>query len=113
MLSASKILEVLFGFDRGVSVAFYERVRPFGCWGPVRALAGESGYEGPGAGVLATGIAGALGLIYGLLFGTGAWLLERPGLGAYVGLALAGGAMVWWSVRRIGAQSLSPPGPTT
>lgn len=82
-------------------VEFYARVRPFGWWGPVRALAPEASGGRRGTWTLAVGIVGALALIYGLLFGTGAWLLERPGLAVFAAVAGLGGVLVAWSVRAI------------
>lgn len=82
-------------------VEFYARVRPFGWWGPVRALAPEASAGRRGTWTLAVGIVGALALIYGLLFGTGAWLLERPGLAVFAAVAGLGGVLVAWSVRAI------------
>jgi solute:Na+ symporter, SSS family len=87
-------------------VDFYRRLRPAGAWGPVRELAGaEAAGPGPAGSGWVTplvGIVAGLGLIFGLVFGLGHWLLGRPaaaaGCAAVATLGLAG---VVWSLRRL------------
>ncbi len=55
-------------------VPFYEKVRPVGWWGPVRAVATRAGDGGVPQRPVA-GIVSGLALIYGTLFGLGHWLL--------------------------------------
>lgn len=84
-----------------VLVDFYERLRPAGAWGPVRALVREpaapSGMRAALVGVLA-----GLALIHGLLFGLGHLFLGRPAAAALLALVALVGAMgVRWSLRRL------------
>ena len=73
-------------------VAFYQKVRPAGAWGPVRALAGVSSKKGEGLQVLG-GVAGGLALIWGLTLGIGGWMLGYAWSWTALGCA-AGGAVV-------------------
>jgi len=87
--------------DPRTLVGFYQRLRPAGAWGPVRALV-----EGPavptGMGPALFGVVAGLALIHGLLFGLGHLFLGRPTSAALLGLvAIAGGAGVRWSLRRL------------
>ncbi|MDH3402852.1 MAG: hypothetical protein OES32_04040 [Acidobacteriota bacterium] len=88
--------------DPAALVGFYERLRPPGAWGPVRALAAPSSRPGYALGASLCGVASALALVHGLLFGLGHLLLGRPGRAALLGaLALAGLAGVRGSLRRL------------
>jgi hypothetical protein len=60
-------------------VGFYERVRPLGCWGPVRALTQAAPARGE-LGIAMMGSLGALGVTFGTMFAIGALLLGRTGL---------------------------------
>jgi Na+/proline symporter len=81
-------------------VPFYERVRPIGWWGPVRALAAPAQVE-QRLGRAGAGIAGGLALTFGLLFALGAWLFGNAAAAAgWSALTLAGGGLVAWSLRR-------------
>ncbi len=73
-------------------VAFYQKVRPAGAWGPVRALAGVSSKPGEGWQVIG-GVLGGLALIWGLTLGIGAWLLDYSWSWTAFGCA-AGGAVI-------------------
>lgn len=82
-------------------VAFYAKVRPIGFWGPVRALCPE--VERPReARPIFLGALGGLGLVYGILFATGLWLLRRQEEAVvWAGVAVAGGAVTTWALRRL------------
>ncbi len=84
-------------------VPFYEKVRPMGWWGPVRALASGDRAGGRPLPVF-TGVASGMALVYGLLFGVGHLLLGSPTSGA-IGVAVAAAAAlgVRWSLRRLPA----------
>ncbi|MGE4620209.1 MAG: sodium:solute symporter family protein [Planctomycetota bacterium] len=73
-------------------VTFYQKVRPAGAWGPVRALAGVSSKPGEGWQVIG-GVLGGLALIWGLTLGIGAWLLGYSWSWTAFGCA-AGGAVI-------------------
>ena len=64
--------------DPAELVPFYRRVRPFGAWGPVRALTGLTAPRGELAQAL-LGSLGSLAAILGLTLGMGFWLLDRDG----------------------------------
>ena len=57
-------------------VAFYEKVRPIGAWGPVRALASTGPPRGEGTTTI-IGVVSGLALTYSLLFGIGFMILDR------------------------------------
>ena len=87
-------------------VAFYEKVRPVGWWGPVKALAAP-GSAPPALGWRTLlGIAGGLALVYGALFGAGHWLLGAPGKALLGALAASLGAVAV----AIGLRSGATPG---
>ncbi len=87
-------------------VEFHRRVRPPGIWGPVRraAMAMEPAGVATGPPLPAgTGraILGTLALIWGLLIGTGQWLLHSPGDALpWLAAALVGAALVLPLLRR-------------
>jgi Na+/proline symporter len=88
--------------DPAVLVGFYERMRPPGAWGPVRALATTSSRPDYALGASLIGVASGLALVYGLLFGLGHLLLGRPGMAvAFAVAALAGVVGVRHSLRRL------------
>jgi hypothetical protein len=81
-------------------VDFYRRLRPAGAWGPVRELAGAV-TPGPGWRPPVVGVAGGLALIFGLVFGIGHGLFDRPSSSAIcLGAAGLGLVAVRWSLRR-------------
>lgn len=82
-------------------VGFYRKVRPIGFWGPVRALCPD--VERPReARPIFLGALGGLGLVYGILFATGLWLLRRQGEAvAWIGVAAVGGAVATWALGRL------------
>jgi Na+/proline symporter len=82
-------------------VAFYERLRPAGAWGPVRRLAAAPEGGEFGLGVALVGIAAGLALIFGTVFALGHLFVGRELWAVTLGLvAVAGGAGVGWSLRR-------------
>ena len=95
--------------DPAKLVEFYRRVRPIGWWGPVQSLAGVEPRRG-----LAPIFAGALGGLaatYGLMFGTGLWLLGRGADAALAAvIAVAGAACVAWSLRDAGSMDVPEGG---
>ncbi|MDG1454898.1 MAG: hypothetical protein P8R38_01705, partial [Planctomycetota bacterium] len=62
--------------DPAKLVPFYQRVRPAGFWGPVRALSPETPVRHEGFMIVA-GIIGGLALVWGLTLGLGAILLGK------------------------------------
>ncbi len=94
--------------DPSTLVPFYQKVRPIGWWQPVRELAGPVDTGSQPAPVL-IGVLSGLGLVYGLLFGTGHLLLGGPAPGI-VGFAVAllGAYGVRWSLQRLPAISADP-----
>ena len=100
---ATSLLSMLFTRtpDPASLVPFYEKVRPVGAWGPVRALAGVKAPEGEGTAAL-IGIFGGLGLIYGSMFTLGNFFLDHN-LQAGVSLAFAvcGGLAVKSAIARL------------
>ncbi|MCA8960635.1 MAG: Na+:solute symporter [Planctomycetes bacterium] len=81
-------------------VDFYRRVRPFGAWGPVRALAPDVERD-PHARAALVGIVGGLALVFGALFGSGCLLLERPGALPAAIVTVVGAIVTSWSLSRI------------
>jgi len=82
-------------------VAFYQRLRPAGAWGPVRALIVDPAPP-TDLGPALLGVIAGLALIHGLLFGLGHWFLGRPAMAVLLGaVALAGAFGVRWSLRRL------------
>jgi Na+/proline symporter len=87
--------------DPATLVAFYQRLRPAGAWGPVRALIAEPA-PATDLGSALLGVVAGLALIHGLLFGLGHWFLGRPAMAALLGaVALVGAFGVRWSLRRL------------
>ncbi len=88
--------------DPATLVGFYERLRPPGAWGPVRALATESSRPDYALAASLCGVASGLALVFGLLFGLGHWLLGRPGMATLLAVVAAAGAVgVRASLRRL------------
>ena len=91
--------------DPASLTGFYRKVRPIGFWGPVRACCPE--VQRPReAGPIFTGAIGGLGLVYGVLFSTGLWILQRRSeamLWAVVGIV--GGVAATWALRRLRAST--------
>ena len=84
--------------DPAQLVTFYRRVRPIGWWGPVQSLAGVEPRRGL-TGIF-VGVLGGLAATYGLMFGTGLWLLGRGDDAAIAAVIAAMGAgCVAWSLR--------------
>jgi len=84
-------------------VPFYEKVRPIGAWGPVRAIASVRAPEGEGAAAL-TGIFGGLALIYGSMFALGNFFLDHAGqAGVSLAFAVCGGFAVKSALARLEA----------
>lgn len=74
-------------------VAFYQKVRPAGAWGPVRDLAGVSSKKGEGWQVLG-GVLGGLTMTWGLTLGLGGWILGYAWSWTALGCAAGGAVMV-------------------
>jgi len=81
-------------------VPFYEKVRPTGAWGPVRALTDVRGTAGEGRLVMG-GIAGGLAMVWGLTLGIGALILGKEWTIWSLTLAVAGMLMVWRCLPRL------------
>jgi len=89
--------------DPKTLVSFYEKVRPIGAWGPVRALSKVKAPEGEGA-AAAIGILGGLALIYGSMFALGNYFLDHAGqAGVSLAFAICGGFAVRSALRRLEA----------
>ncbi|HLK50556.1 MAG TPA: sodium:solute symporter family protein [Bryobacteraceae bacterium] len=88
-------------------VKFYTRARPSAVgWAPIARLVPEIRGSGDGWYSALDWISGCA-LIYGALFGTGKILLGDWAAGlSLFGLALAGGAVVWWDLSRRGWSSV-------
>ena len=100
---ATSLLSMLFTRtpDPASLVPFYEKVRPVGAWGPVRALAGVKAPEGEGTAAL-IGIFGGLGLIYGSMFTLGNFFLDHHlQAGASLAFAVGGGFAVKSAIARL------------
>ena len=81
-------------------VPFFEKVRPLGAWGPVRALCPEVVVDHRWSPVVA-GVVGGLCTIYGLIFGLGNTLLgNAPAAGAAAAVTIFGGLSVAWALRQ-------------
>ncbi|HRV80852.1 MAG TPA: Na+:solute symporter [Planctomycetota bacterium] len=87
--------------DPSKLVRFYERVRPMGFWGPVRALRPElTPLERPWP--VLVGSVGGSAAILGLLFTMGGWFLDRPELMGYSALVtVLGTAGLVWGMRQM------------
>jgi Na+/proline symporter len=82
-------------------VSFYEKVRPVGAWGPVRALSKVKAPEGEGTAAL-IGIFGGLGLIYGSMFTLGNFFLDHHmQAGVSLAFAVCGGFAVKSAIARL------------
>ena len=82
-------------------VPFYEKVRPVGAWGPVRALSKVKAPEGEGTAAL-IGIFGGLGLIYGSMFTLGNFFLDHHmQAGVSLAFAVCGGFAVKSAIARL------------
>ena len=82
-------------------VPFYEKVRPMGWWGPVRAVA-VGGDERERVLPVLSGVVSGMALVYGLLFGVGNLLLGRPASGALsIAVAIVAALGVRWSLRHL------------
>jgi solute:Na+ symporter, SSS family len=88
-------------------LAFYRRTRPGGAfWGPIAAKAADVPESRDGLYNLMDWIAGCA-MIYGALFGIGKLLLKETGSGlAFLALAVAGGAVIYWDLSRRGWQTV-------
>jgi hypothetical protein len=86
-------------------VPFYRKVRPLGCWGPVRALCTDVRPRiSLGAALL--GAAGSLAMTFGLMMGIGFVLLDRTGAASMAGLAcLLGTVLTIWTFHRLREES--------
>lgn len=85
--------------DPTTLVAFYERVRPVGHWGPVRRLATIEAVTAHSWLPPLLGIPGGLCLVFGLLFGVGNLILSTGGAAIPFGIAALGAVIVGWSLR--------------
>lgn len=82
--------------DPNSLVPFYERVRPMGAWGPVRALRPDlTPAEKPWP--VLVGSLGGSAAILGLLFVMGGYFLDRPNfmVGSAIACVLGTGALLW------------------
>jgi solute:Na+ symporter, SSS family len=87
--------------DPASLVPFYRRVRPWGAWGPVAALAPDV-IRPPEVLAVTAGVAGGLAATLGLMFAIGFALLQRPGDAALAGaVAAAGACAVAFALRRL------------
>lgn len=83
-------------------VEFYRRVRPFGAWGPVAALAPDVRRPRGEVGTALLGVVGSLAAIFGVLFGFGTLLIGvGPPLALAAAVAVAGIAAAVFAVRRL------------
>lgn len=67
--------------EPGTLVRFYTRVRPIGFWGPVRELCPDVPSPREEVAPIVIGSLAGIGMIYGLLFTAGGFLLGRPTMG--------------------------------
>ena len=80
-------------------VQFYRKVRPFGFWGPVAALAGVKPVRGLGTQLL-NWIAATI-MVFGMTFSIGKFLLCEPLDGIlWLIAAIAGAAVIWRELSR-------------
>ena len=83
-------------------VGFYRRVRPIGWGGPVRALCPDVPSSRPEVMPIVVGSIAGIGMIYGLLFALGSFLLARPTSGLIcAGVAAVSIAFVVRSLRQL------------
>ncbi|MGH9659901.1 MAG: sodium:solute symporter family protein, partial [Bryobacteraceae bacterium] len=84
-------------------VAFYRRVRPAAAfWGPIARRAPDVPPSRDGVWAVVDWICGCV-LIYGSLFGTGKIILKETGTGvAFLAMAAAAGAIIYWDLSRRG-----------
>ena len=109
ILAAAISLAVTRTPDPRSLVKFYSLTRPFGWWGPVRALAGEA-EDGARSEALPAlvGAAGGVALVYGLMLGIGFLLLGAQAALAMSAVAVVVGAfLVRYALARFGGQE--PP----
>ncbi len=108
LLAAAISLALTRTPDPKTLVAFYAKTRPFGAWGPVRALLDERD-DAPARSELLPALLGASGgiaLVYGLMLGIGFSILGQNAALAICGAAVViGGAIVAWAVTRLGDES--------
>lgn len=90
---------------------FYRKVSPLGIWkgglsfGSNQGLRNAKDLVPPDNGKLGKlflAWIGGICFLFGGLFSTGAWLLELPNLGMWLGVTLAGGALFWLVYRQNG-----------
>ncbi len=79
--------------DPGKLVPFYEKVRPTGAWGPVRALSSATPAPREGLRVLG-GVLGGLTMVWGLTLGIGALMLGKSWSVTSLGIAVGGAVVV-------------------
>ncbi len=98
--------------DPAKLVPFYEKVRPTGAWGPVRALTDVRGTPHEGRLVLG-GIFGGLAMVWGLTLGIGALILGKGWTGWSLAIAVVGGVLVARFLPRLLRQDDPPEGDGT
>ncbi len=79
--------------DPAKLVSFYEKVRPTGAWGPVRALSSATPAPREGIRVLG-GVLGGLAMVWGLTLGIGALMLGKAWSVTSLGFAFGGAIVV-------------------
>jgi len=79
--------------DPAKLVSFYEKVRPTGAWGPVRALSSVTPAPREGIRVLG-GVLGGLAMVWGLTLGIGALMLGKAWSFTSLGFAVGGAIVV-------------------
>ena len=79
--------------DPAKLVSFYEKVRPTGAWGPVRALSSATPAPREGIRVLG-GVLGGLAMVWGLTLGIGALMLGKAWSFTSLGFAFGGAIVV-------------------
>ena len=86
--------------DPKAALPFYEKVRPVGAWGPVRALLSDPPPRDHLAPIF-VGIFGGLALIFGLMFATGDLFVgSLSDIWWKLLISVAGGCCVAWSLRQ-------------
>ena len=95
--------------DPASLVSFYERVRPIGAWGPVRALTTARPERGEASAAI-IGVVSGLALTYSLMFGIGFLMLGRtPGFLVCAGVTIVSTFGVVHACRILATRETEPP----
>ena len=90
-------------------VPFYEKVRPIGAWGPVRALPDVAPPRRDTSAAI-IGVSSCLAVTYALMFGIGFAILDRTtAAGVSAGIAAVALAGVIYACRQLGERPNSEP----